>query len=231
MQIKKIITNQIRLVKVDEIPFASLSLRMNLEKVAGYFQFSQTDLIQSDQDVPAVVFVGGHVDIEDNRITIISLSIQDRKMILNIEGTSEEANIIFEKTNEFLRIVAQNVANDFLKPVLIAETTEFISILEFNFMQLYSPIMNEFVNDQLLSATEDKFSKSIIFPGSIDINIDYFLKDKRLFDHRITLSRKEFAIAPRAGYPLSDQIFVTKAPVSTSIHINLLKALENKFNN
>lgn len=229
MELVKVLAHQIRLVQHDQIPLSSLLNQSNLFKLRNLFNFSSAEVAQSTSNDLLVRFTGGIFPKNGKSSQIIDLAIFERKMIISVEGNSEDIDEIFEKVNAALHEISGVERSDFLKPIVTADESEIVAKFDFEFDSLYSIPFNSFINSQLNESIKLGSAKSLVKPKDIKFDIDYLSDDKSLKDYNIQLSKKEFIFSPRPGYPLTARVFYSKAPLKSNDHFRLLANLEMRL--
>jgi len=226
MELVKVLAHQVRLVQHDQIPLSSLLNQSNLFKLRNLFNFSNAEVAQSSSNDLLVRFTGGLFPKNGKSSQIIDLAIFERKMITSIEGNSEDIDAMFDKVNAALHEISGADWPDYLNPIVTADESEIVAKFDFEFDNLFSTPFNRFINSQLSEEIKLGTAKPLVKPKDIKFDIDYLSDDKNLKDYNIQLSKKEFAFSPRPGYPLTERVFYSKAPLKSSDHLRLLKTLE-----
>jgi len=227
MNIQSTNITQVYLTRFGEIPFNKLMHRRYLDQLIKVFQFSQAEVAQIDGGNSAILCVHG-IHKNDNGEQIINkLELQDRKLIIQVDGSSEDANEAFAILTDFLADLAKQTNGSYLEPIVKAEESRIAAHLDFSFGALLSPTYLSFVESTVVNKASSDVVEAAISPASLRFRLTYLVKDHSLSDYKIGLSPKEFALEPKQGFPLSDQIFYSKAPFDTNTHIRLLEELEN----
>jgi hypothetical protein len=230
MRIKKLALTQIVLVQHDEIPLNKLLHRSYLERLATFFQFSNVEVVQTDTEQFAILCRHGIYKSESGEHIIKKLELTERKIIFQIDGSSNEANKFFASLTDFLSNLSGTTKEEkHLSPIVKAEESEITTRLEFTVESLFSPAYWLFVKSTVAERANSDIAEANIKPASLVFDVEYLIKDKALNDYGITLGRKEFTVSPKRGYPLDEQIYYSKAPVDTNTHIKLLEELERKI--
>lgn len=228
MNIHGLKITQILLVRFDEIPLAKLVNRRYLERLKSLFEFSNIDIVQDAENIIILCRHGIHEDNGDE-IPVVRLELQQRKIVYELEAPSERADPFFQHLAEFLADVAGRTDDEYLRPIVKSEESEIIAQLDFSIESLLSPAFFQFVQSEVVDKAASDMADVSISPTSLKFLVEYFPKDESLAEYRIGLSRKEFTVEPRVGYPLAEQIYYSKAPIDTNSHIELLEELEKRF--
>jgi len=227
MEIRRTTIHQVYLLRFDEIPLLKLLHPAGVKSLSGLFGFAQSGVAQDQSGAPMVNLQLGAYQHEGVDISITRLSIEDRRILLDVEGTSEQADKITEGLREHLRSVSGRADEQFLKSIVKAQESEIVAQLEFSADQLLSEHLLRFVGENLIPATSSDLATSSAKLGAVLFVVQYDPHGVALDDFRISLSRKEFSIGPRPGSPLEERTYVSKAPVDTATHLSLLATLES----
>lgn len=212
-----------------EIPILKLASGKNLQKFATSFNFQQADAVQDGNtgNVGAILFRFGVFRSSDGKdITINRLNIEIRKILFEIDASSQYAEEIYREVKSLLADYADTDKEDFLEPIVIADESQLIVKLNFSIDRLIAPKYLGFVQKFLPDLARSEYADAKITPSKVEFTIEYDEKNRHLRDRRITLSRKEFSVQPAIGYLLDEQIYFSKAPFDTYAHIQLLSDLE-----
>jgi hypothetical protein len=231
MDIIKAKTSLAILVHHYQIPLAKLTSGKNLEIFSTLFNFQQTEGMQdaNKDNIIGVQFRLGTFNANDDRdIVINKLVIEERKIVIDIEGASQYADELFKEIVSIFSEWELNKEPGFLEPIIQAYDSEIIAGLDFHISKLIAPSLLNFL-DKVADSAKSELADARILPAALSFLIDYETKSRDLSDHRISLSRKEFSIQPAVGSPLDEQTYLSRAPFETQVHINLLKELESVF--
>lgn len=227
MDIMYTFVSQINLIRFDELPFFRVMSQVGRERLVAAFRF--TDLAQPNAEQPVIVFRFGTLEIDKREISLPRLHIEPRKIVLDVEGTSSDAAAAYEAVVEELATLADATSDRFMEPVLQAYETVVVSQLNFQATQLINPVLTEVANGMLQDAQAHGSATAVLTPSSVRFEVDYLMEDRVLSQYRIALNRKELTIGPRKGYPLTEQIYESQAPVDLDAHLEMLQNLEEAF--
>lgn len=230
MLVKRRFVSAVFLVKIGELPFDQLLNRNNREKMIHRFAFDPSvEIIQGPSQVPAINLKNGIFETDDGQVAFPRMHIEPRKLILDLEGHSKEARSAYQSAVSVLAALADDVNENFLEPVLVAMETSMISNLDFSVNTLISDKLIDAVSRCIEDSKEHTSIEGRANPAVVTFDIDYITSDFELSDYRIGLSRKQLTIGPLRGYPLSDQIYDSKAPLDTYKHERFLQSLEDSL--
>ena len=227
MELQRTTIHQVYLLRFDEVPLLKLLHPAGLQPLSALFGFAQAGVVQDQSGTPVINLQLGAFREGDIELPILRLAIEERRILLDLEGTSDQADKVIARLAEHLRVLSGRADDAFLRPVVKAQESEVVSRLNFQWDQLLSRQLTDFVARYLHTATKSEHATSSAKLGQIMFVIQYETEGLALDDQRVLLSRKEFIIAPRPGYLPTERVYYSKAPVDTSSHTALLHHLES----
>ncbi len=222
--------NQIILVHHNEIPLVKIASGPNLLKIANTLQFNKKEVLQDGNtgNVLSIQLNLGLFSSEDDReIAIKKLVLEERRILIEVEGSSSDADQFFNKLKHLIDEIGENFSEDFLTPIIKSEESEIVLNLGFPISKLINPTYLEFVRSKIPQKAKMEYADTRVTPFTLTFQVDYDVKDTSISEHRIGLSRKEFSVQPAIGYPIDEQIYYSRAPFSTEVHLDILRELEN----
>ncbi len=229
MEIHRLGSSLVLIVNFDEIPLAKLISQHNLDSIIKKYNFNEKKVETDAVGNPIITFSLGSFSNKSGEFLFKKLVIEERKLIINVEGPSSNADTIFSEIKLIFSELAGKSGEDYLKPIVRAVDSECVAQLNFHAEKLIAPDFLEFVKENVLDAATNELSVPKISPELIVFRIEYPLSNDELYDYRVTLSRKEFILSPRQGFPLEERMFASKAPVDTDTHLKLLEGIENIY--
>lgn len=232
MKILQSHSTKIILVKQNQVPINKLLSPKYIEELRNLFRFGGATTLQDPTtNLSGITYNNGlYKTGEGKEITIPNLTIENRKISFQLEGSSSEGEIIYSVLKKFLSDLVEHEQEALLSPVITVDETEMISELQFSAQRLFSGALYGCVTENLLnkaSEASSNLAKARLGNVAAHFQIDYEPIDfAHIADSRININRKEFVIQIAAGYGVNDNIFATKAPLSTDSHMELLKDLE-----
>jgi hypothetical protein len=227
MQIIRHVIHQAYLYPSDYIPFYKLVAPANLQQLKALFNFGQGLVGQDQAETPSVNLALGIFRSGETDIPVLRLGIEDRKFLIDVEGTSQDAYAVFDALVAQVARLAGVPADKFSNPIILAEDSEIIARLDFSADRLLSPELAQFASRDLSGRTTSHIASSSVKLGQVAFVVQYHPPDLALDDKRVSLARKEFTLGPRPGYPLEDRTFYSKAPVDSNTHVALLTSLND----
>lgn len=230
MRIQRITATQIIIVDFDEIPLTLLAHGPNLEALAKLHGFRGAEVLTERESNKIRVFChNGVFEHGDHESPVERLELQDRKIQFKMHSSSSEADAFFESLVAFLSSLAPATHESYLRPMVKSEESEIVCHLAVPIETLYSPTYFDFMTSVSTEMAGSEIATAHVKPGGFTFIVDFVLKDRRLEDQRITLSRKEIRLEPRKGHSPADQVYYSKAPFDTDTHIRLLEMLEKEM--
>lgn len=228
MEILTIKTDYIVLVNYNEIPLSKLMTQRNAEKLMLPFGFAKVDALLDElgQKTFGMRFQYGAFQDETTEVPVESLQIEERKMVITIEGTTNDAEKVYEKIRDILKNVAGKNQPHFLAPLLISHESVISSILNFSIDKIIAePIFNHITMRLPTKISSEKVDVFISL-NSVNFDFNYLTKDPSLLDSKITIVSKSLSISAIPGRPITEKTFLSKAPLDTDTHKELLETLE-----
>jgi len=230
MEIKRINSILINLVEFDRIPLYKILQASGATDIQAKYNFSSVEINNNPQNQPKIIFLLGTYNNQTNtqEFIIKRLEIEERKIVIDVDGASQIADDFFIDFIEYLKKLSGN--ENFDLPIVVqSRESEIVSKLKFSAANLISPKLLKYIETSVVDKAHHPQGKAVANLAAVAFRIDYISTDEKLKDYRISLSRKEFLIAPRDGTPLDEQIFVSKVPVDTSTHLAILEELEEIY--
>lgn len=227
MKLRSVRVVQVLVFRSDQIPLQRLIARSNLEELGSRFSFSNTQLAQQiDAGTRAVVLEGGSFESDLKRIAIPRLVIDDRRILVAVEGSSNDAKLLYFPIVEFLAKLDGVGVEQFDEPVIRSEESEVVAELDFSFDMLVAPGFWKFMTTEVAKTATTRFAGATLMPAHLSFYVEYQSLDDTLEKYQIILTRKEFTLEPRSGVPIQDQVYYSKAPFDTETHVKVLSEIE-----
>lgn len=225
-EIQDLRVTQIRIFPADTIPYEAFSVSEKLKQVREFFHFSNTQipfpLLAPGPKV--ILFESGQFDLKARNLIINRLNLEDRKLVLEIMGSSDEADAIFENIASYINSISGKDRLNEKNCLIKTQETSCLAFLELDFWEVFSGEMKKFIKNELSRAL--KFPALSINPKKLSFEITFKTPDS-LQEEGITISPKEITIEPRAGIPFKKSIFSTHSPFDSDTHLNIIQTFEN----
>ncbi|MBN2117906.1 MAG: hypothetical protein JW730_15120 [Anaerolineales bacterium] len=221
-------STKIVLVRQNQIPIVKIANPKYVNDLVKLYSFAAVNQLQDPGTGNfGINFNNGIYVVDGKEIAIEGLTIETRKIIIQMEGSSEDAEAFYNIVKKYLSDLVEIHQEDLLVPVIVVDETVLISELKFSPHKLFSNILYNQVSENLLARASNEISTTRLGNLALTFHLDYEPIDFPLLaDNRLSLSRKEFSIQVAPGYGVNDRVFITKAPLNTNNHIEFLKDLE-----
>jgi hypothetical protein len=221
---------QVRIFPEDTIPHQIFSLPEKVKQFKDRYHFAGEEIpipLQIPGSPKVIIFQLGEAKVEGSSIIIDRFQIEGRKMVLEVAGSSNVANMVFLDIAGFVNEMAGDASLTEERTLTKTEETKCTVFLQIDYWDVFSDKMKQFIRDDLRKAFDrpvfvtnpSKLTFDIIF----DQDIDLFRK------HRIHFAPKPLTIEPREGIPFDEQIFSTYSPFGSEVHLRLIEAFEKLF--
>lgn len=223
MKLELLSVTQYRIFQPDTIPFRAIISQLSSDAIKKLFKFRAATINENGE----AVFQAGAVGRDgEPPIWIHSLTLNERRIILHVDGTSAEANRVHVHVTEALGAIT-NDDRDW-SPLVIAEETSCVVKLDISWEELFGPGVTAYINGPLLNALAVEGGEPFLRLPSARFSIGYLSSatNQRL---GIGLPDKIFAIEPRVDVPLTEQKYYTMSPLGTTAHAEMLKNFERSI--
>ena len=242
-KIRELSVAQVRLFPVDTIPQILPLYSILAEAIGKTFRFQGYEEGEPMPGLaglpfppfipgqsPSLNFQGGRFPVDDSRFIFInSLSIEGRRVILNVSGTSEQANEVYESVKSVIIAVWPASEIGFSEVVYEVDETTCIVDLDLDFTSLFRTELLSFLEGSLTDVMSDQRVGANVQVSGLKVKVSYQIEDSNISGHGITLNNKEFTIEPRISTPSDARIYYTKSPLPTHKHLAVLEELEALF--
>lgn len=206
------------------VPIRQLQTRLGGDAVKNLFKFKASGINPETGDL---VFQGGAVVLPEQQTPtwINSLSVNERRVTLQIDGTSDEANRAYGHVTEAFSAFNPGKQQEWGHPLTLVEETTCVATFNFTWEDLFGSGVVSFINGSLLQALSTEDGTAYVKTPSLRFTIGY-LASEAMQRAGISLVDKLFAIEPRVDTPLSERRFFTASPLGTEQHIGVLEEFE-----
>lgn len=221
--IADLIVTQYRIFAPDLIPMRQCSTLVGTNALMGMLAFKSSGINQENGDL---TFQGGTLAREAQEpVWIVYFHINERRIIIRVLGSSEDANDVFAVIATALVNLSGRGPSGILEPMFITEETMCAVTLGFDWKHLFSESLVAFANETLLSALVTDDAKPFLKAPSLRIHIWYY-PSEHLLEQGAQVADKVLVIEPRVDRPLTERRYFTMSPVGSSAHSRLLTQLE-----
>ena len=219
-------TKKFVIYPADVVPFRAIDTGAGRRELLKKFSFKDAKLTQQPLEW---TFLGGTVSRdEDETVVIENCQISEKRIVLEVRGSSVITNDVFEQIKEALvePIFGGGERWKDAGPVVETCDTTCVATLDFDWTALIAPEFSSFAQGSLLEASSNKQAKASIRNATLVIGLTYDATDSAVKEHGITFADKPFLIQPRLGTPLSDRRYTTASPTDSETHFDLVRELE-----
>ncbi|MFA5308834.1 MAG: hypothetical protein WC370_05020 [Dehalococcoidales bacterium] len=218
---------QIRLFPVDVIPFNIISTQSCVQKIKESFSLTVVESPPFLDNINSIMFQKGEFKSNKQIIIINKIEIEPRRIILEVTGTSQQANEVYDSLLISISEAVNIEVGRLRQPLLNAENTRCVVTLDFHISELFSKSFMSFLNNDVKNKASTQLASGIVEPIGILTQISYQIKDETLIKNAIGMNPKQFTITPRSGVPIEEKRFVTSSPFDSDTHLGLIKTLNN----
>ena len=216
---------QIRIFPVDVIPISMITTRSCVEKIRGALSVVDIEARPFIEGKDIIFFRRGELKTENGLIVVNKIEVEPRRIIIEVAGTSKEANQVYEVLLSSIATVSAISLASLQTPLLIAETTRCIVTLDFNFDALFNNAFIGFLSSKVGKKASNKIAKGSVKLVAAAAEITYQIIDKALIENNISMNAKQFTIAPRPGVPSDARKYITSSPFDSDTHLRLIADL------
>jgi len=216
---------QIRIFPVDVVPLSVITTKSCVDKVREALSVAEVEVRPFIEGKDIIVFRRGELRREKGLIVVNKVEVDPRRIIVEVEGMSEDGNEVYEAFLTTVATVADIDLESLRTPLLVAETTQCVLTLDFMFDALFSSAFVDFLKQKVEKEACSNVAKASVRPLVATAEITYDITDKALVDNKITMNPKQFTIAPRPGAPLDERKFVISSPFDSDTHLKLVDEL------
>ena len=201
------------------IPLSKVMFGSHNARLIETFSFKAFNPGESEID-----FQGGDVVVGESEVLVRLLKIDDRRLIVGVEGSAEEADTIAASVAEVLFEDEEEVP----EPIIVTAATSCTAALDFDWTELYSPTFMAFIDEHVVPGMSHD-SRSPWIAASIAQFQFKYTTEPDLEARAVTLAPSNFALGPEPKRPLSDRRFFSSSPTRSENHLRLLEALEQSM--
>jgi hypothetical protein len=231
-QVAWLAVTQVRIFRAEEIPISLLQVESAAKAIRAAFSFRQFVPIAppvSADPMGGLSFGQGELKENGTSIGIQQLTIEPRRIILNVHSSSSNANKVFGRVIELLRQLDPRAEKPSYEPLLCTEQT--VSTVKFGF-----PISKLFDSNPLLQfgkGLEEKIvgyaGRPKIVPSAVHYHVTYSDLPETLTSQNILQLAKDVRIEMRSQTALDDNTFFIQSPNPSDVHLRLVDYIEESF--
>jgi hypothetical protein len=217
--------SQVRIFPVDIVPLSLITTKSSVEKIKDELSISEIEVRPFLEGKDIFIFRRGELRIDSKLVIINKIEVDHRRIIVDIDGTSEQANKVYESFLVAIAGVSNSDLGALRVPILLAEMTQCVLTLDFSFEALFNSAFVTFLKQKVKKEASSSLAMASVRPFAAAAEITYDIVDNILIDNKITMSPKQFSITPRPGAPLNARKFVVSSPFDSDTHLKLIKEL------
>lgn len=213
---------QIRLYEPDKLPFQQLSAGRKSDSIKEFFRFES---VQADI-TRGITFLNGV--FPQLGIVINDLSIDPRRTVLRVLGSSAQADVIHEALWEQLRALIPKSRPFDDKPLIKSQETVCVATLEIGIDDLVAPPLSKLMAEdgRRLLSTKSARVKAIDV-SSVAFTVRYAPDSPQLEERGVQIVNKMITFQSRAGTVKGENRFFVSSPTDSETHIALLENIES----
>ncbi len=218
-QVQNLRSERIAVYPPGAIPINRLLVGAYAPRLAEAFSFSELAPGEGRVELKGGIF-------KDSGVVVLALAFDARRIVLGVEGSAADADAVMAKVDEIL--LGDATAPE---PVTVSAATSCTARLDFDWSELYSPKLMDFIGGKVLPAAGEQIGAEPWVSGSIAQFQIKFDASRELDENAVTLSPKLFSVGPEEQRPLSERRYSTSSPTRSEEHFKLLKGLESALGN
>jgi len=219
-EVRVLSTAQVRIFPADVIPLTKLIIAKHREIINSLFNFERAEPITRAGNT-GMSFLAGSCGSKP--LLIEEVTIEERRIIARVQGTTKEANSVYEEVKKVLEQVNEGRS---IKELLCTHETASSVVLSVPFDRVFSKPFLNFLEKSATRHIGLPWAQHYLAPMGLRFRIQYKLTDDTLVKNYIGLASKELVIEPRSQSALDDQLYWISSPTDTDTHFKLIDDLE-----
>ena len=224
--ISELTVEQIRVFDIDAMPSRFIITPTVVNKITErYHSAVGTNPVQPAP--PSLYFNGGEF-IHKKITPINSITFEERRILLSISGTSEEADLLFEDLRKTIsEILGPSVK--FLSPLVKSDQTSCFASFKVDLQEYFSNPFLDFCGKNLPKFNQIPKTQLTTQPFSLRVEVTYKINDPVLKDSNISILPKHLVIERRLQTPPEKNMYFVSSPFDSNAHIKLIEELQEKL--
>ena len=228
MRIIDLRSTLIDLFPVDSLDLTSLMLNSFSNAIIQKYGCSKLNIPSPSGNI-GLVFSLGQLEIEGKTKVIDRIVIEERRIIVTIGGSSDDARILMKN---LLSLIESFETRHEVRPIIpVIEIDESQSTVELaiDFHRLLAGSISANISEVLGSLTNvaPPSMRAAITPSALRFKIRYLGENEDLRKHSISMADKYVSIEAREGIGIDARIFFASAPVKSDSLLEFLRYFEN----
>lgn len=224
--ISNLTVEQIRVFDLDGIPARFIITPTVVNKIAERYH-SAVGTNPAQPAIPSLHFNGGEF-IHKKIIPINSITFEERRVLLSVSGTSEDADFLFGDLRKTIsEILGPSIK--FLDPLVKADQTTCFATFSLDIQKCFSNPFLNFCEKTLPKFNKIPMTQITAKPFSLRVEISYSVNDPVLNDSNINISPKSLVIERRFQTPPEKNIYFVSSPFDSGTHMKLIEEFQKKL--
>jgi hypothetical protein len=225
MKLISISSWQRHLFKRETLQWSSIGVRTSVARLFEIYKLSSPVEISVDSSgrLPLIMGAGGEYRLNDKRQTIEQLAMDPVSIQFQITGDTHTADAFYEDLLRNIEMAAETTID---RSCSLARTIQTITVakMEIDSWCFYSTEWKNFLQSKIEPLVQMPDATYKIMPNGFSFLITY---QRAATDY--ILNPKPFAIEPRAGTTVGEDIFFAQSPTDSATHLRLMEELEGTF--
>lgn len=224
--ISDIQVKQIRIFKVNQIPYLNLSTFTSINDIIASFNFAiDTKFLEG------LRFVTGEYKIKGKNLMLMELTIQPQKIYFSINSNSEDADLFYKALSELISKYDYDKAFRFDSYLVKTEETCCVADLDIRHEKIFSKEFLNYTKENISKTISNRDTSAFLDSFTLRFIYRFNIANTTIKKYGVTFSDKHFILEPRHGSTLEDLKYYTVSPTDSATHLRLLRSIENKFKN
>lgn len=216
---------QTRVFNLDAVPFRFIFTPVVVNKIVEKYR-SGISPEPSQKGIPSLQFNGGEFFLGKKIIPVNSFTIEERRVVLSIVGTSVEADHFFEDVKKTIIETLGSSAN-FYDPIVKVDQSSCFVTLDAGIQKFFESSFISFCNKSLPSYNNLPEVQVETHPFSLRIELNFKVNNPELLRSNITVGPKYLVIEKRLQTRPDENMYFVSSPFDTATHMKLIKDLES----
>jgi hypothetical protein len=225
---------QVRIFHAEEIPLTVLqvdSAAKALQSAFGFRAYSPIVPPATPDPMGGITFTHGELPIDGKVAGIQQLTIEPRRIVINVHASSKDANIVFARLVEILRELDPREKKPDYSPIVLTEETVSTIKLGFPLSRLFASEPLRGLGERLSEVVVGNGAKPKLTPSALHYHVSYSDLPPELVSQNVMLLPKAIRIEQRQQTDPNDHIYFITTPNPTDVHLVLVDHLSKLFGN
>jgi hypothetical protein len=227
--IAALVVRQFRVYPPDLVPYNALNSGPGTEVFRKQFNFRE--VVTPDQAAGEMYFAGGMLLLPgiETPVVINYVQINTQRIITEVAGSTEEANVIFEAILASLTQFDPQHRLINASPLLQTHETQCVARLSVDWRDLLSDRLNQFLNSNAVTGIKSGSASSRLSAMNLRLTLQFDPADQRLREYGVIYADKSLILEPRQNTPFSERLYFTQSPLDSDSHLRLIEEFERSL--